>query len=94
MAFSSGTVSVGTTAASIVTPGSPVLVKNNGPEAVFLGGASTVTADVSATGGWVLEPGDVLLLPPFLPPNGWYASNALYGITASGTADVSWLLVL
>lgn len=79
-----GTVSVGTTATLIASPGpGGVYVYNNGSAAVVLGG-STVTA-TGATQGATLASGAGLILPSDGP------AHDLYGITATGTASVSFV---
>lgn len=75
-------VSVGTTATNMLTPNVSAIFKNLGPVTVFLSSANTVTADVSATGGWALHPGESITLTG----NGF---TVYWGITASNTAYVS-----
>jgi len=90
MAYQNGVVSVGTTAVLIATPSSApdisgILIQNLGAVAVFLG-ASTVTANTASTGGYSLAAGTSVLVPTT-----GASSEALYGITASSTANVAWL---
>lgn len=86
-----GTVSCGTSAtllfSSPTSESGGVLVRNNGPEPAFLGG-STVTADVATTGGVLLPAGEAVTVSTT-----GAASADLYGVTASGTAYVSYLYV-
>ncbi|SRR6266496_88202 len=91
--YTNGSVEVGTTATLIFASpqqNSFVVVKNRGPETVYLGGLpnpeGTVTADESSTGGLPLEAGETITVPT------WAADTRdLFGITASDTAIVSWL---
>lgn len=86
-AYVQGTVSVGTTATLIASPGkggtAGIFLSNGGSAAVILGGA-TVTA-TGATEGVSLASGSTILLPTAGPP------RDLYGITSSGTAAVSFV---
>lgn len=87
------TVAVTTTATLIHTIGADsanVLVQNKGPAPVYLGG-STVTADSTSTGGWLLGPGQSVTLPDLNPGSG--STYVLYGITASDSAYVVWVAV-
>lgn len=85
--YLNGTASVGVARTLLVTTGSVggVLVQNQGAVAVFLGGA-TVTADATATGGISVAAGASVLIPT---TGG--AKADLYAVTASSTANVSWL---
>jgi len=62
-----------------------VLIQNNGSTVVYLG-ASTVTADATATGGMQVAAGATVTVPTT-----GAESLELYGIVASGTADVAFL---
>jgi hypothetical protein len=91
--YNNSIVSVGTSPTLIDSGGGWngfYLVKNRGPEVVYLGGAlnpeATVTADETSTGGYPLDPGESVQIPVFTA-----ASRDLYGVTASGTAIVSFL---
>jgi hypothetical protein len=85
--YLSGTATVATTRAVLVTTGSSggVLVQNNGATPVFLGG-SAVTADATATGGVSVAAGASVTVPTV---GGMKAD--LYAVVASGTAAVAWL---
>lgn len=91
--YANGTVEVTTTATLIFNSpqqNSFIVVKNRGPETVYLGGLpnpeGTVTADETSTGGLPLEPGETVAVPT------WAADTRdLFGITESDTAIVSWL---
>lgn len=91
MSYANSTVEVTTTATQILW--SPtgesdgILVRNNGPFAVFLGG-STVTADESSTGGFQLTPGEKVTLSTT-----GSASDDLWGICAEGMSYVSYIFV-
>jgi hypothetical protein len=90
MSYKNGVVSVGTTATLITTPGSTpenggVLVQNLGTNPLFLGG-STVTAGTTSTGGLQVAANATVNVPTT-----GAATEALYGIVASGTANVAWL---
>jgi hypothetical protein len=90
MPFQNGVVSVGTTATLIATPSAVpdnegIVVQNLGSVTVYLGG-STVTAGTTATGGLQLAANGVITVPTT-----GAATEALYGIVASGTANVAWL---
>jgi hypothetical protein len=92
MPFKNGVISVGTTPTLIAAQGSTpensgVLIQNLGAVAVFLGGP-TVTAGVTATGGLQLPASNTT--PVNVPTTG-AASEALYGIVASSTANVAYL---
>lgn len=65
-----------------------VYVKNEGPAVVYLGNDDTVTADQSSTGGYPLAPGQEL--PSAMTDRG-SETFSLYGITAEGSANVSYL---
>lgn len=91
--YNNGTVEVGTTPTLIDSNGGWngfYVVKNRGPERVFIGGPispeGTVTADESSTGGYPLEPGESVQVPVFTG-----AARDLYGVTSSGTSFVSFL---
>lgn len=86
-AYVQGTVSVGTSATRICSSGvsGGVLVQNNGSVAVFLGGA-TVTA-TGATAGISLAAGAVVVVPAQ-----GEVPRDLYGVVASSTANVAFLL--
>lgn len=60
-----------------------IVVKNEGPEVVYLGG-SGVTADRTSTGGYSLAPGESVLLV-----NRESTEETRYAITAGGTSYVS-----
>lgn len=95
--YDHGTVLVSTTPTyiggePIIETGSPgILLKNNGPVTVFLG-SDTVTAECNATaesngiGGLQLVPGETLLVP-----GSGTRRFAIYGVTASDTALVTYL---
>lgn len=86
--MNNGTVSVGTTATIIATvqkESGGILVANQGSVPVYLGGPS-VTADTSATGGYPLAANASVLIP-----TDGDETRKLYGIVASGTANVSFL---
>jgi hypothetical protein len=90
MSYSNGVVSCGTTATLIATPSSApdvagILVQNLGAVTLYLGG-STVTAGTTATGGYQLAASASVLVPTT-----GASTEALYGITASSTANVSFL---
>jgi hypothetical protein len=90
MPYQNGVVSVGTTATLIATPSSApenagVLIQNLGSVTLYLGG-STVTANTASTGGLQLAAG----ASTNVPCTG-AASEALYGIVASSTANVAFL---
>jgi hypothetical protein len=90
MPFQNGVVSVGTTATLIATPSAVpdnegIVVQNLGSVTVYLG-RSTVTAGTTATGGLQLAANGVITVPTT-----GAATEALYGIVASGTANVAWL---
>jgi hypothetical protein len=85
-----GTVEATTTATFLMTnypDNSGVLVKNQGPATVYLGGSS-VTADQSATGGLPLEPGETQTVPGIA---GSGDPLDLYVICAEEGAQVTWL---
>lgn len=84
--FVQGTVSVGTTATLLAVPNKSggVLVSNaTGGQTVFLGGASVAVSGSMA--GPSLAAGSSLMIPTAGP------SHGLYAITASGTANVSYI---
>jgi hypothetical protein len=90
MPFKNGVVSVGTTATLIATPSSVpenagILVQNLGSVTLYLGG-STVTAGTTATGGLQVAANASVNVPTT-----GAASEALYGIVASSTANVAYL---
>jgi hypothetical protein len=90
MPYKNGVVSVGTTATLITTPGSTpenagVLIQNLGASTLYLGG-STVTAGTTSTGGFQVAANAVVTVPTT-----GAASEALYGIVASSTANVAYL---
>ena len=90
MSYKNGVVSVGTTATPIATPsGAPendgILVQNLGASTVYRGG-STVTAGTTSTGGFQVAANAILNVPTT-----GAASEGLYGIVASGTANVAYL---
>lgn len=88
--YQHGTLSVGTTATLITNSdleNDGLLVSNRGPVSVYLGGA-TVTADQTSTGGFEIAPGEKITVSTV----GNLIAD-LYGITAAGTAVVSWLVV-
>lgn len=81
-----GTVSVGSTATLIASPGygtGGIYVYNGGSNAVILGG-NTVTAS-GATAGVSLAASAGLTIPTAGP------FHDLYGITASGSSNVSFI---
>lgn len=85
-------VAVGSTVTPIATSGVQfsLLVKNHGPDKVFLDVIDTVTADSTTTGGYPLGPGEDTLIPGtnITDPNPY----TLYGITATGdTANVAFI---
>lgn len=82
--YAQATVSVGTTATLIATPGPGGIYLTNGGSAAVIFGGSTVTA-TGATAGPSLASGASILLPSGGP------SHGLYGITASGTASVAYV---
>lgn len=87
-AYQHGTVSVTTTATLVCEPAgvNGVLIQNNTGTAVsvYLGGAG-VTAS-GATAGYVLTQNSAVLIPAVAG-----AECALYAITASGTASITYL---
>jgi hypothetical protein len=90
MAYKNGVVGVGTTATLIAGPGSVpgnagILVQNLGSVTLYLGG-STVTAGTTSTGGLQVAANASVNVPTT-----GAASEALYGITASSTANVAYL---
>jgi hypothetical protein len=90
MPYTNGVVSVGTTATLIATLGAApqndgVLIQNLGATAVYLGG-STVTAGATATGGLQVPANATVTVPTT-----GAEPLALYGIVASGTANVAFL---
>lgn len=93
MAYAQGVVSVGTSPTKICTPDpTGVLVQNLGAAVVYLGGI-TVTADASATGGVTLP---ATMTTPMevgfgLRPGTVDPDDGLYGVVATGTANVAFL---
>jgi hypothetical protein len=91
MSYKNGAVSVGTTAVAIATPSAPdvdgILIQNLGSVTLYLGG-STVTANTASTGGYPVAASASVLVPT---TGGGEAGDTLYGITASSTANVSFL---
>lgn len=90
MAYKNSVVSVGTTATLIATPSSApdvdgILIQNLGAVTVYLG-TSTVTAGTTSTGGYQLAASASVLVPTT-----GASAEALYGITASSTANVAFL---
>jgi len=90
MAYQNGVVSVGTTATLIATPSSApdmdgILVQNLGSVTVYLGNSS-VTANTASTGGYQVAAGASATVPTT-----GASTEALYGITASSTANVAFL---
>jgi hypothetical protein len=90
MPYKNGVVSASTTATLIATPSSApdvdgILVSNSGSVTVYLGG-STVTANTASTGGYPLAASASVLVPTT-----GASSEALYGITASSTANVAFV---
>jgi hypothetical protein len=90
MPFKNGVVSVGTTATLIAAQGSTpensgVLIQNLGAVTLYLGG-STVTAGTTSTGGLQVAANATVNVPTT-----GAASEALYGIVASSTANVAYL---
>jgi hypothetical protein len=90
MAYKNGVVSVGTTATLIAAQGSTpensgVLIQNLGAGVLYLGGP-TVTAGTTSTGGLQVAANAVMTVPTT-----GAASEALYGIVASSTANVAYL---
>lgn len=86
--YNNGTVSVTTTPTLIATPvggNDGVLIQNNGGVPVFLGG-SEVTPDQTSTGGIALAAGVTLMVPTV-----GNQLAGLYGVVASGTANVAYL---
>jgi hypothetical protein len=83
-----------TTAATFLFTMAPTLahgvVKNRGPETVYIGG-STVTADETSTGGYPLEPGEQMTIPSCDSSNN--SGLNLYAITEQNSAYVSWIAV-
>lgn len=88
--YAHATISVGATATALVETGlqnDGVLIQNRGPVPVYIGG-STVTADISSTGGLLLAPGDKVTVSTVGNVDG-----EIYAITSTGTAYVSWIEV-
>lgn len=90
MPYKNGVVSVGTTATLIYSVGSApendgVLVNNGGSATLYLGG-STVTANTASTGGFPVAAGATVTVPTT-----GAEPLSLYGIVASGTANVAYL---
>jgi hypothetical protein len=87
--FKQGIVSVGTTATLICTVGAApendgVMVQNNGSTPVLLGGSTVTTT--GATAGIQIAASATMTIPTT-----GAEPLALYGIVASGTANVSYL---
>jgi hypothetical protein len=87
--YQQGVVSVGTTATLIAEIGAApetggVIVQNNGSAAVFVGG-STVTAAGATAGPQIAASGTLTI------PTTGAEPLSLYGIVATGTANVSYL---
>lgn len=84
--YANGTVSVGTTATLICAPSgcNQVLISNSAGGTVYLGG-STVTA-TGATQGYPLAASTTALIPVIAG-----AQCQLYGITTTGTSNISYL---
>jgi hypothetical protein len=90
MPYVNDVVSVGTTATLIATPSSVpenagVHIQNLGTATVYVGG-STVTAGTTSTGGLHVAQNAIVNVPTT-----GAASEAIYGIVASGTANVAYL---
>lgn len=88
--YAHATVSVGSTATAVVETGNQnagVLIQNRGPVPVYIGGSS-VTPDISSTGGVLLTPGDKVTVSTVGNVDG-----EVYAITSNGTAYVSWIEV-
>lgn len=86
--YSNGVKAVTTTPQVVVVVGQAndgILVQNQGSVTVYLGGP-TVTADATATGGLQVAANTTVTVPSL----GGYAHN-LWGVVASGTANVAWL---
>lgn len=73
-----------------IPPGTTVLVKNSGPEPVYLGDSEVTAGVTSSNGGHLVAPGERLELPAPIDTTTQYS---LYGITSSGTAVVQYLLI-
>lgn len=67
----------------------PLTIKNAGPVTVYLGTASTVTADTSVTGGYPLNPGESVNIEAKTTSPG---EVDYYGVTAAGTAYIAVLI--
>jgi hypothetical protein len=100
--FESGTTEVGTEAVPVCTaePGQVIRVKNLAEDPVYLG-SRDVTADGSGA-GFPLDsrevqefamprPREAPVIPA--PPDDTQQELALYGRTASGTAQVAWIRI-
>jgi hypothetical protein len=88
MAYSTGPVTVGTTVTPIATVpqmAATVPVTNTGAVTVYLGGPSVAASGASQ--GFPLAPSTTVNVPAALSED-----NTLYGITASSTSTVSFLL--
>jgi hypothetical protein len=90
MAYVNGVVSVGTTATLIASPSATaendgILVQNLGAGVLYLGGPN-VTAGTTSTGGLQVAANATVSVPTT-----GAASEALYGIVASSTANVAFL---
>ena len=74
---------------TIIPPGTHIVLKNSGPEVVYLGD-NELTADASLSdGGFPLAPGEIINLPA--PPGD--TTWELYGLTAAGTACVNYIFL-
>lgn len=90
MPYVNGVVSVGATATQIATPSSVpenagVVIQNLGATTLYIGG-STVTAGTTLTGGLRVAANAIVNVPTTVA-----ASEAMYGIVASGTANAALL---
>ena len=91
MPYVNGVVSVGTTTPTLIATPSSVpengglLIQSLGSVTLYLGG-STVTANTASTGGYQVAASAAVNVPCT-----GAASEGLYGITASSTANVAFL---
>jgi hypothetical protein len=90
MPYQNGVVSVGNTATLIATPGSvpentAVLVQNLGTATLYIGGSS-VTAGTASTGGLQVAANTTVNVPTT-----GASTESIYGIVATGTANVAFL---
>jgi hypothetical protein len=90
MAYKHGVISVGTTATLIATPSAVpendgILIQNLGSTTLYLGG-STVTAGTTSTGGLQVAANALVTVPTT-----GAATEALYGIVSTGSANVAYL---